>query len=80
MSKSPRYVYLLAQSDQMEDESFNSLQSNLSALNVRKIAEDVYLIFSHESQADLAKRVFSGVTPDSKAILALISDSASMPE
>jgi hypothetical protein len=80
MSHSPHYLYLLIQSGQMEAASFNALQDNLATLNAREVSREVYLIFSHETQTELSKRVFAGVAPASKAILALISDSASVPK
>jgi len=64
----------------MEAEGFNAIQANLAGLNAREVSREVYLIFSHETQAELSKHLFAGVAPGSKAILALISDSASMPE
>jgi hypothetical protein len=79
MSRSPRYVYLLIQSHGLEDESFNQLQENLRALNVRPVNKEIYLIFSHEDHGALTKRVFDGVAPTSKALLALVSDTVSAP-
>jgi hypothetical protein len=64
----------------MEAKDSNVIQENLTALNARRVTNEVYLIFSHEAQSELAARVFAGVAPGSKAILALISDSASVPE
>jgi hypothetical protein len=78
----PHYVYLLVYGNSLDSESFNHLMQNMSEMNARPLSEDNYavLLFSHEGQAALSRRLFAGVSASSSVVLLLISDSPSMPK
>jgi hypothetical protein len=81
MSNTPTNVFLLVeQIDHGDAESFNQLQRNLGELNTLKVKDGFYLVFSHENHDTTSGRLFKGVKPGSNSILALISDTASMPK
>jgi hypothetical protein len=80
MNRSPQHTYLLVLSImQASADDFNRIQDSLSILNVKEVKEDLYLIFSHETHAQLSKRLFDGIDPQTKALLILISDTAAAP-
>jgi hypothetical protein len=58
----------------------NRITDHLNGLNSREIKDGFLLIFSDETHGELSKRLFDGVSQETKALLIRIADTASSPK
>jgi hypothetical protein len=80
MNSVPTHTFLLVQ--EIPDEAtYNRLAENVRAFKTFPIGDNdkLRLIFSPESHAELAKRIFAGIDAKSRAFLVPISDLAAAP-
>lgn len=76
----PQKIFLLVQ-EIVDEPNYLKLTNNVLPLHTLCVGETdkVRLIFSNEAPAKLSQMVFSGLDPNSKAMLMLISDSGIAP-
>ena len=81
-SKTPRNTFLLIRDCETIGGPYQKLEDNIRGLNAIRLGQGKIftLIFSHEDEVKLSKKVFKGVGLDCKAMLILLSKTAITPK
>jgi hypothetical protein len=66
--------------DCSDPESHNQMWDNIGELRCRRSNDGAVIVLSDLSEAEFAKRIFAGVSPDYDAIAFLVANSTMRPE